>query len=136
MSFGGRVLALSNPAPERRHHIARLGGRMIEEAVELALACGSTPADIAIHVLDALHNEARKAGCYPSQIGNDSVTDGERIVELADMDVMLDTIRELSGFSSQKIQRAAERKVRKLERAHAYGELKIVDGIFYLNPRS
>lgn len=49
-----------------------VAGRFIEEAVELCLAAGLSPVDIMGHIMDAIHNQASKAGkargrvIYPS----------------------------------------------------------------------
>lgn len=52
---------------------AAVAGRLLEEAVELALAAGATTGDIFGHVADALHNQALKAShegptVFPSQL--------------------------------------------------------------------
>jgi hypothetical protein len=70
--------------------------RMIEEATELALECGCTPAEVLVHVTDALCNEAKKRGTgqYPSmQRGIAFPHAGNVSVEIVDVEICVDLIR-------------------------------------------
>jgi hypothetical protein len=112
------------------HLIARASGRMIEEAVELCLACGLHPNSIFGHVADALHNEARKASCFPTELRPEQSMH-ERAVEIGDVSNCVDIIRHLCGIDPAEVGLLQQDKLDKMEAWAASGEAKIIDGLFY-----
>jgi hypothetical protein len=112
------------------HLYARSAGRFLEEAVELALAFGLTPSGILGHITDAIHNEARKAGVYPSEMKPQPLPQ-EQLVELGDVWVCTDYLRHLIGAREEDVLRAADHKIRRMITSAASGEAHIVDGLFY-----
>lgn len=112
------------------HFQARSAGRFLEEAVELALAFGLGPGDIMGHVADALHNEARKAGRFPSEL-RPQPTKNEQIIEIGDCALLLDYLRENARISELTVQLAMQDKVRVLEQRALAGRAVVVDGLMY-----
>lgn len=86
--------------------------RMIEEMVELCLDCGLHPGEIHLHVTDALHNEAKKKGVYPSslEIGFAGGIPGE----IVDNRICLDYLRHVVGISSLSIAKMEQDKLKSL----------------------
>lgn len=76
----------------QRRTPAAVAGRLIEEAVELALAAGLPAGQIMVHVADALHNESLKAGrdkkktVFPSELTGST---GDLAEECADVSLVL-----------------------------------------------
>jgi len=115
----------------RKSHLhARSAGRMLEEAVELALIFGLPPADILKHVMDAIYNEAKKAGVYPSNMKPLGDT-FDRLQELADMVLQIEHLCQLAGISHPKLEDHAIGKAVKLREWVEAKQMVMVDGLMY-----
>lgn len=112
------------------HFLARSAGRFLEEAVELALVFGLSAGGVLGHVADALHNEARKAKCFPSELPPGG-SERERIVELADCLILIDYLRHCARIESVAVVTEADRKCAELEARAAAGEAVVVDCLMY-----
>lgn len=113
------------------HMVARAAGRFLEEAVELALALGLHPKAAMGHVADAIHNECRKRGCFPSEYPPGAEERSEMVAELADIDILTAYLAELIGASPEEVDRAADAKMAKFRTSLMTGNLKIIDGLIY-----
>ena len=128
------VLRAADPGPSTEigdHLLARSGGRLLEEAVETALDCGLSAAEVQSHVMDALYNEARKRACYPSAIKGARADQAAVTGELGDMVAIVQYIRHIAGISPEDVNAAAEAKLAKLRAKLASGELYVIDGLMY-----
>lgn len=113
------------------HYLAeRSSGRLLEEVVELCLASRLAPGKLTMHVIDALHNEAKKEKSYPSQILS-LHTDLDRMIELGDVKILLDLLRFLFGFTEEHLDRQVELKLQQLEKRARNGEMILIDGLMY-----
>lgn len=144
-TLGARAYAivreLDGPAntvdPRSEHFVARSAGRFIEEATELALAYGLKPGEILAHVADALHNEAKKANIYPSElaagraIGRKPSNLESKINELGDVYLILDYLACIAGIHPSWVKQSGTDKVALMERWAKDGQAHIVDGLFY-----
>ena len=137
LSVGSRlfnvIAQIDKPKPLTidTHFKAMTAARLLEEAVELALAHSLPAREIIAHVVDAVHNECKKANCYPSDLNATGCMRSDAVTELADVQMCLQYLGLLSNISQAEIDAAAEEKIRKLEKALANGELKIVDCRIY-----
>jgi hypothetical protein len=105
-------------------------GRCIEECVELAFAFGLNAEGVMAHVMDAIHNECKKAVSFPSEfepIGNKE----DRVEEIADMHLQLAYLRVRSGATEKEVTDATEAKMVKLQKAFESKELVMKGGTFY-----
>ncbi len=109
---------------------ARAAGRFLEEAVELGYEFGLTPLQIMGHVMDAIHNETRKAEKYPSEMSNPGHR-SDQLVELADVSILVDYIRHIRGIAPEEVDDAIQGKVGKLSQLAFAGEMKVIDGLMY-----
>jgi hypothetical protein len=75
-------------------------GRLLEETVELAYAAGLDSKDIMGHVMDVIHNEAKKADTYPTLMDK-NYNNEETIVEMADCQMWYQFIK-YHWFSEQE----------------------------------
>lgn len=117
--------------PDGDRLLARVGGRLLEEAVELALELGADPKDVMGHVMDAIHNEARKAMAFPTQMGV-IVPDREAVLgEIADVSCMVDYLGYQMSFAAGEVYEAQRRKIVKLTDAAHAGEMVMIDGLIY-----
>lgn len=110
--------------------------------VELCLAYGLSPQNILGHVADALHNEAKKRKCFPSEIPKhdkensdyffpDAEAKHDRIVELGDCTLMLDYLREIASISWSDVDESVKRKLKVMRGLAESGNAVIIDGLFY-----
>lgn len=87
----------------KKRTVAAVSGRLLEESVELALACGMNAGAIFGHVADALHNQALKASrlasktIFPAQLVANSEMK-EIADEGADVGLILDDLAHVAGF--------------------------------------
>lgn len=128
------VLRAADPGPSTDisdRLLARSGGRLLEEAVETALDCGLSAAEVQAHVMDAIHNEARKRACYPSAIAGARADQDAITGELGDMAGIIQYIRHIAGITPEDVDAAAEAKLAKLRARLASGELYVIDGLMY-----
>lgn len=111
-------------------NIARTAERMLEEAVELALACGADPDGIMMAVVDSLHNEALKVGRYPSRLRGayDPVVIKE---EICDVEIYTDVLAFFAGISNEEIKQTQNDKLMILQHRASTGELTLVKGKLY-----
>lgn len=110
---------------------ANAAGRGLQEMVELALAFGLSPTGVLSAVVDALYNESRKAGLYPSEYapkGNDIL---DRLVELADMKLMLEHLRDISGVTVADVDLSVDVKLHKLRQWADEGNMVMKNGTIY-----
>ncbi len=121
-----------SPATEMTDYLlARSSGRLVEETVETVLACGLPVEKIWQHVADAVHNEAVKAGRYPSEIRPARASRAEIVAELADARLVHDYVRHIAGIAPEEVEAAARAKVEKMEAARDAGTLTVIDGLMY-----
>lgn len=114
-----------------KRFIARSAGRLLEETVELALACGLPSCEVFSHVADALHSEALKAGVYPSRLdvkSNDYQTAAIR-EELVDVQLLHEYLEFLTGATVTESDK--REKILKLASLVRDGKMKIIDGLMY-----
>ena len=129
-----RVRGKKFVADSLNHACQRATGRILEECTELALAFNMKPADIMMHVVDALANEARKQGnetgkyTFPSEIFCDCYGQAQ---ELADVMLWLDYLIELAVFKKKHIVEKANEKYESLLKAEQHGHLVVVDDCLY-----
>lgn len=109
----------------------RVAGRLLEEAVELALAHGLTIAGVHGHIADAIHNECRKEECFPSEFGERFESRPERIGEMADVQCILEYLALCTDVSMPEIGATAETKVLLVEQRAANGEMHVINGLLY-----
>lgn len=89
-----------------------VAGRLIEEMVELCLACNTSSAEILLHVADALANEARKAGCFPSELSIERPLSFDDIeTEIADVGLWLKLLQDLAAIKDSDIQKKEDIKL-------------------------
>lgn len=111
---------------------AKAAGRLIEETVELARACGLGAGDILAHTADALANEARKAeGLYPSLLPRTCAEPQDTLGELADVELWRRYVAGLSGWLEVDVEQVLMGKLADLEKRVKRGQLTVRDGIFY-----
>ena len=111
--------------------LSRSAGRLLEETVELVLACGLPVEKIFLHVMDAIHNESLKAGRFPSEIRDRRADHAEVVGEFADVDLIHDYLRHIARVTPEEMQAAALAKVDKMEAARDAGTLTVIDGLMY-----
>jgi hypothetical protein len=124
------VYGLANlPLPEPR----AIALRLLEEAVELALACGASSADVHMSVQDALSNEHMKQPNMNRNVGQ--VADQSEITgELADVGLLWSFVQRLAAVYDNELVDAAGVKVERLRKAQRDGTLGwTADGRFYRN---
>jgi hypothetical protein len=125
-----QIYALAKlPIPESR----AIALRLLEETVELCLACGASPADVSASIHDALKNEHEK---HPEVGFNDSVVanQSEIIGELADTALLQRFTQRLSATFDDELLTAADGKIKRLTKAQRNGTLRwTADGRFYRN---
>jgi hypothetical protein len=108
--------------------------RLLEEAVELALACGASVKDTHVTVEAAVENEQRKdAGReYEAQRIE---SDAEIAGEIADVCLLAACTAAVANITDESVAEAARKKVDRLEAAAADGTLHFTpDGRFYRRP--
>ena len=126
------IIRTADPSIEINDHLfARTGGRILEEAVELAIDCGQSAEGVYKHVSDAVFNECRKRSCFPSELHGKRGDRASMIGELADNQLLIEYTRNLAGITQEEIDAAAEAKVAKLRAKLESGELYVVDGLMY-----
>jgi len=124
-----RVLSIYEPphTPAPR----ALALRLMEEAVELAMACGASAEDVNISVGESLKNEQVKdlSRTYDEK----RIASHEEIVgEVADVGILLSVTSMLAKTMTDEVMDAARAKVDRLLEAKANGDLIIKpDGRFY-----
>jgi hypothetical protein len=94
------------------------------------MAFGLRPASIMSHVMDAIHNECKKASAYPGEYmpsGNRK----DRLVELGDVQLQVEHLRHLAGITSHELAVQVIYKTEQLERAVAVGDMVLIDGLMY-----
>lgn len=107
--------------------------RLLEETVELCLACGASPADIYTTIHDTLKNEHRK---HPKVGFNDSVVADQSEItgELADVALLQAFTQRLAAVYDDELLTAAQAKIERLLKAQQDGKLRwTADGRFYRN---
>lgn len=119
----------------RSYIVANSAGRFLEEAVELALALGLGADQILGRVGDALHNEANKAGVYPSGLLGRPFHQDDVLIELGDVHLMTAYLAELTAMPFDQVSAAAWDKLALLEKSAASGGMVMVDGCVYRKPR-
>lgn len=120
----------SEKVPETKDYV----GRFLEEVIELSLASGMSAGEILNHVSDVLHNEALKAGVYPSQLSFPPSDKSAILTEMADCDLFFNTIKELYFTNDEKksIEQNSLQKSFHFRRLKENGELKFTpSGTFY-----
>lgn len=117
------------PMPEPR----AIALRLIEETVELCLACGASPADVHTAVHNAVHNEHLKdptKGFHDGHVANQSEITGE----LADTALLQGYVQRLAAVYEHELLDAAQAKIERLLKAQRDGNLRwTADGRFYRN---
>lgn len=115
------------PMPEPR----AIALRLLEETVELALACGASPADVHTSVHDAVHNEHLKdpsKGFHENHVADQSEITGE----LADVGLLWGFVQRLAAVYDNELVDAAGLKVERLRKAQRDDTLRwTADGRFY-----
>jgi hypothetical protein len=125
-----QVYALAKlPLPEPR----AIALRLLEENVELALACGASPADVHTSVHNAVHNEHLKdpsKGFHDGHVADQSEITGE----LADTALLQAFVQRLAAVENHELLDAAGAKIVRLLNAQNAGTLRwTADGRFYRN---
>lgn len=117
------------PLPEPRY----LAKRLLEEAAELVLACGGTPGDVLLAAADAIASECRKRdGKYPSEVEPLDVRMEEIQVEVADVQILLDLIRDVAFLTEAGLDREMGGKAEALRFAWSQGQIYVTKNrIFY-----
>jgi NTP pyrophosphatase (non-canonical NTP hydrolase) len=108
--------------------------RLVEECIELVLATGASPADIATSIQAAMHNEHRKDPSMSfhqgQQKSNDEIAD-----ELADVSLLASFTQRMAGLFDDEVTQAAKSKVRALQSAQKANQLHFTDDRrFYRRP--
>jgi hypothetical protein len=112
---------------EHDHFIGRSAGRLIEEIVELGLACGLSAQELLGHVVNALYNESRKAKKYPTELQTGSL-DAVR-TELVDVTILVDYLSFLTRVVVTDD--LVQTKLDKLKQIADGGGMVLVDGLMY-----
>jgi hypothetical protein len=109
--------------------------RLIEEAVELCLAAGASPADISTSIYDALRNEHAK---HPERGFNEGKREDQRELagELADVRLLTNFCQLLAFIPDVEVFDNAKFKLHRLRQAQRDGTLHWTeDGRFYRRPK-
>lgn len=117
------------PLPEPRY----LAKRLLEEAAELVLACGGTPGDVLLAAADAIASECRKRDDrYPSEVEPLDVRRGEILGEVADVQMLLDLVRDVAGLEPDDVEDQLGAKEQALREAWDRGQIYVTKNrIFY-----
>lgn len=127
-----RIVQQVDPSVENTLPVRmRSTGRLIEEVTELCLASGMGAVDVVGHVMDAIHNECRKAKVYPSELNADHIDRAEIVVELADASLLIEYLCSLNDVSLSLLDQAKEDKLAKLNRQAVAGEMIVINGLLY-----
>jgi hypothetical protein len=107
--------------------------RLLEETVELCLACGASANDVHDSVHDALSNEHRKNPTMNYHAG--TVADQSEITgELADVALLQAFTQRLAAVYDDELLTSAQAKIERLLKAQRDGMLRwTADGRFYRN---
>lgn len=104
--IGSFIDGVSDDAAIPRRSPAAVAGRLLEEAVELALAAGVSPGKVFEHVTDSLHNQALKASrvmqttVFPSQLHNMPKDEEGVAGECADISLILKDFCWVAGIQN------------------------------------
>lgn len=117
------------PLPKPRY----LAKRLLEEAAELVLACGGTPGDVLLAAADAIASECQKRDDrYPSEVEPLDVRKGEILGEVADVQMLLDLIRDVANLNPDDVEWALGTKEQTLRKAWDRGQIYVTKNrIFY-----
>lgn len=107
--------AVDTVCNNKRRDIRKVAGRFLEEAVELAAACGVTPAEMRSHVEDSIHNMCLKQSfmdgrtVFPSQLTTE-YNSNDVVAEAGDTLLLLKDVLYLSGHLQSSAERFAALK--------------------------
>lgn len=100
---------------------------------ELGMDAGLSGGEILAHIADGLHNEARKTvkRLYPSQLGYARPDRVNLIVEITDVSICLDYLREVANIHHNKIDEHRRLKLEVLRRRALNGEYVMIGKRIY-----